>query len=183
LHVLNNQVLALLPALRAYARLLTRDASDADDLLQEALMRAIGHLHQFEPGTNLKAWLFTILRNTHFTAAKKRLRERRLRAGVLLDTAGERAGQGWSLSARRVGGALDKLPAEQRDVLLLVCGAGFSYEEAAAITGCAMGTVKSRINRGRRRLSELLGIESVADLAGDSAGVLAPPVAEAREDQ
>lgn len=181
--MLDNQVLSLLPALRAYARLLTRDPTDADDLLQEALMRAIGHLDQFEPGTNLKAWMFTIVRNTHYTAAKKRSRERHLRAGMLVETAGERAGQGWSLSARQVSATLDRLPAEQKDVLLLVCGAGFSYEEAAQITGCAMGTVKSRINRARRRLAELLGIDSVADLAGDSDGPLAPPVAEAREDQ
>lgn len=168
-----HEMLALLPALRAYARFLTRDSGDADDLVQDVLARAIAGIDRFEPGTNLKAWLFTIARNTFFTAWNRRMRERRLFTPAQIETAAGRASQGWSLSARRVAAALDALSADQKDVLLRVCGAGFSYEEAAEQSGCAVGTIKSRINRGRQRLASLLQIETVEDLAVDGAGI--PP--------
>ena len=156
-----HQLVSLIPSLRGFAHALTRDHSAVDDLVQETLVRAIGRFHQFTPGTNLRAWLFTIQRNAHFTA----LRQRRRFATMPLDddeTQSILPTQEWSAQMAAVREAIIQLPSEQREALLLVAGAGMSYGEAAKASACALGTIKSRINRARHRLEDLLDIRSAA---------------------
>jgi RNA polymerase sigma-70 factor (ECF subfamily) len=149
-------VVDLIPALRAFARTFCRIPDDADDLVQETLTKALGNLDKFEPGTRLKSWLFTIMRNTHYTRVKAAARE----APGLLDCASSRpiseATQDWSLRSKEVHAAIQKLPEHQREVLMLIGVLGVSYEETAEICDCAVGTVKSRLNRARAHVLELL---------------------------
>ena len=153
-------IVDLIPALRAFARTFCRVPDDADDLVQETLMKGLANLDKFEPGTRLKSWLFTIMRNTHYTRAKIAARE----APGLLDCASTRpvseASQDWSIQSREVHQAIQQLPAHQREVLMLIGVLGVSYEDAADICGCAVGTVKSRLNRGRAGVLEMLGEKS-----------------------
>ncbi len=159
---LRSEILELIPALRAFARSLTRDAAEADDLLQETLVKALASIHQFRPGTNLRAWLFTIERNTFYTNYRKRRREA---VSDLDETNGpsNRPEQDWTLKMRALHSAVQGLPPDQREALMLVGGAGMSYEEAATICNCALGTIKSRVSRARCRLLELLEVESYED--------------------
>jgi len=156
---LHGDVIANLPALRAFAGSLTRNSAEAEDLLQETLAKALANIHQFRPGTNLRAWLFTIERNTFYTVCKKRRREHSSLQEQMRTTQVEPP-QEWSLKMRSVHGALQKLSVDQRDALMLVGGAGLSYAEAAEVCGCAIGTIKSRVNRGRERLLGLLQVET-----------------------
>jgi RNA polymerase sigma-70 factor, ECF subfamily len=162
---LNKQLLSLIPSLRAFARLLTRNPSEVDDLVQDTLVKAISNIHQFTPGTNLRAWLFTIERNTYYTAHQQR---RRQAAAPLDDNRGVSVSpnQEWSVRMSAVHDAVLQLPAEQREALLLVAGAGMTYDEAAEVCQCALGTIKSRINRARHRLEELLEMEGAGFLEG-----------------
>jgi RNA polymerase sigma-70 factor, ECF subfamily len=162
---LNKQLLSLIPSLRAFAHVLTRNHSEVDDLVQDTLVKAISNIHQFTPGTNLRAWLFTIERNTFYTAHQQR---RRQAAAPLDDTQGLGISptQEWSVRVSAVQDAVRQLPAEQREALLLVAGAGMTYDEAAEVCQCALGTIKSRINRARHRLEELLEAEGAAFLEG-----------------
>ncbi|MGQ3676416.1 sigma-70 family RNA polymerase sigma factor [Xanthobacter sp. TB0139] len=159
-----NQVVALLPALRAFARALTRGRSEADDLVQETLLKALSNIDKFEPGTNMRAWLFTILRNSFYTDIRKRRRE----SDGLAHLAGQshHAGpeQEWALTLKSMEEALTHLPDDQREALVLVGAAGLSYEEAANVCGCAVGTIKSRVNRARAKLLTLMGAEETADM-------------------
>jgi RNA polymerase sigma-70 factor, ECF subfamily len=159
-----DQVVALIPALRAFAWSISRNGSDADDLVQDTLIKAWTNREKFEPGTNLRAWLFTILRNTYYTAVLRRRREVR-------DETGEYAGalktpptQDWSIAMRALQAALQKLPPEHREALILVGAAGLSYEEAAEICGCALGTIKSRVNRARARLLKIMDAQDATDV-------------------
>lgn len=165
----------MIPALRAFARTLTRDPTDADDLVQETLMKGIASAHQFQPGTNLKSWLFTILRNTFYSAVKSRRRERIEDAATLADQLPVGPSQIWTVRAKELRAALDQLPADQQEVLVLVCALGVSYEDAAIVFGCAVGTIKSRVNRARSRALALMKAESPADvlLDEDEAGSVA----------
>jgi RNA polymerase sigma-70 factor (ECF subfamily) len=150
-------IVELIPALRAFARTFCRAPEDADDLVQESLVKGLANLDKFEPGTRLKSWLFTIMRNTHYTRIKAAARE----APGLLDCASSRpvseASQDWSVQSREVHEAIQKLPEHQREVLMLIGVLGVSYEETAEICGCAVGTVKSRLNRARVGVLEFLG--------------------------
>ncbi|RWC28442.1 sigma-70 family RNA polymerase sigma factor [Mesorhizobium sp.] len=150
-------VVDLIPALRAFARTFCRVQEDADDLVQETLAKGLANLDKFEPGTRMKSWLFTIMRNTHYTRIKSAARE----APGLLDCASSRpvseASQDWSVQSREVHQAIQKLPEHQREVLMLIGVLGVSYEEAADICGCAVGTVKSRLNRARAGVLQFLG--------------------------
>lgn len=153
-----EEIIAHLPALRAFALGISRDPVLADDMVQETLVKAWSKFHQFEPGTNLRSWLFTILRNSLNTLRRKRAREvadvdDRLAARLATQPAQE-----GNLALREVEEALARLPVEQREVLWLVGAMGFTIEEAARTCGCAPGTIKSRANRGRRALAELLGL-------------------------
>lgn len=159
---LSDEILSYLPALRAYGRSLTKDANEADDLLQETLLKALANTHRFQRGTNLRAWLFTIERNTFYSDYRRRKRESPGEADPenMLETG---ANQEWSMKMEAVKGALSQLPNDQRDALVLVGGLGLSYEEAAEICGCPLGTIKSRVNRGRAGLLKLLDVESQED--------------------
>jgi RNA polymerase sigma-70 factor (ECF subfamily) len=151
-----DDVIALIPALRAFAWSLCHNRADADDLMQDTLTKAWSHRESFAPGTNLKAWLFTILRNTYYTTATRRRREVADVAGKHAATLVAPATQDWGLTLGALKQTLDQLPPDQRDALILVGAAGLTYEEAAEICGCAQGTIKSRVNRGRSRLMVLL---------------------------
>ena len=148
-----------LPALRAFALSLTRDGSSADDLVQDTIVKAWTHIDKFQPGTNLRAWLFTILRNTFYSARRKTRREVSDSDGIHAARLATRPEHDGRLALSDFRAAFEHLPDEQREALILVGASGFSYEEAASMTGVAVGTVKSRANRGRRRLAELLHLE------------------------
>ena len=151
-----DDVLALIPALRAFGWSLSRNASDADDLVQETLIKAWTHRDRFEPGTNLRAWLFTILRNTHYTTLARRRREVRDQDGKFAASLSSASTQQWTVEVRALWDVMMTLPDDYREALILVAAAGVSYEEAADIFGCAVGTIKSRVHRARARLIEIL---------------------------
>jgi RNA polymerase sigma-70 factor (ECF subfamily) len=151
-----DEVVAMIPALRAFAWSVSRNGSDADDLVQDTLIKAWTHRDKFEPGTNLRAWLFTILRNTYYTAVVRRRREVRDEDGIHARKLTAPPAQEWGLAMQSLQQALDQLPQEHREALILVGAAGLSYEEAAEICGCALGTIKSRVNRARNRLLKIM---------------------------
>jgi RNA polymerase sigma-70 factor (ECF subfamily) len=152
----------LIPALRAFAWSISRNGSDADDLVQDTLIKAWSHRDKFD-GANLRAWLFTILRNTYYTAVVRRRREVRDEDGQHARALTSPPTQEWGLALHALQAALDQLPAEHREALILVGAAGLSYEEAAQICGCALGTIKSRVNRARVRLLKVMEIERASD--------------------
>jgi len=157
-----NEITQLIPALRAFAWSLSRNRSDADDLVQETLAKALTNRDRFEPGTNLRAWLFTILRNTYYSNALRRRREIRDETGAYAMSLACPPMQDWSLAMRALQAALAELPDDHRDALILVGGAGFSYEEAAEVCGCALGTIKSRVNRARAKLLKLMDVKGAS---------------------
>jgi RNA polymerase sigma-70 factor (ECF subfamily) len=162
-----HAVVAALPNLRAFAISLTGNADRADDLVQEAITRGLANLDKFEPGTSMRAWLFTILRNQFHTSYRKKRREIEDPDGAMAATLVSLPEQQGHLDLADLQVALTKLSAHQREVLLLIGAEGMSYEETAKIVGTNVGTVKSRVNRARSRLAELLHIESKDDLGSD----------------
>ena len=163
-----SEVVAMIPALRAFAWSLCHNGSDADDLVQDTLIKAWTNRDKFEPGTNLRAWLFTILRNTYYTQVIRRRREVRDETGEYANNVRTPPTQDWSVAMKALQSALAQLPDEHREALILVGAAGLSYEEAAEICGCAVGTIKSRVSRARSRLQEILHIEDEGDFGPDS---------------
>ncbi|WP_293907181.1 sigma-70 family RNA polymerase sigma factor [Phenylobacterium sp.] len=159
-----DEVVGLIPALRAFAWSLSHNGSDADDLVQDTLIKAWTHRDKFQPGTNLRAWLFTILRNTYYTNVVRRRREVRDETGQYAATLHSAPTQEWTVAMRALQAALQQLPAEHREALTLVGAAGLSYEEAAEICGCALGTIKSRVNRARARLLKLMDAQDANDV-------------------
>lgn len=153
-------ILAAVPDLRAFAMSLSGNADRADDLVQGTLLRAIANINSFQPGTNMHAWLFTILRNLFRSEFRKRRREVEDADGSYVDSLTSAPQQHGSLEFRELRAALAKLPLVQREALLLVGASGFSYDEAAAICETAVGTIKSRVNRARTMLAELLMLDS-----------------------
>jgi RNA polymerase sigma-70 factor, ECF subfamily len=166
---MRDAVLAAVPSLRAFAISLSGNVDRADDLVQETLLRALVNIDSFEPGTNLSAWLFTILRNLFRSEYRKRRREVEDGDGTYAESLKSQPEQEARVEFREFRTALAKLPADQREALILVGASGFSYEEAAGICGCAVGTIKSRVNRARTRLAELMAIESLDDFGPDRA--------------
>ncbi|MFN3514679.1 MAG: sigma-70 family RNA polymerase sigma factor [Phenylobacterium sp.] len=159
-----DSVVAMIPALRAFAWSLSHNGSDADDLVQDTLIKAWTNRDKFEPGTNLRAWLFTILRNTYYTQVIRRRREVRDETGEYANNLRAPATQDWSVAMNALAAALKQLPDEHREALILVGAAGLSYEEAAEICGCALGTIKSRVNRARARLLKIMDAEDATDV-------------------
>jgi len=151
-----DSVVGMIPALRAFAWSLSHNGSDADDLVQETLIKAWSHRDRYQPGSNLRAWMFTILRNTYYTQLTRRRREVRDETGAYASTLRSPATQDWTVTVRSLQLALAQLPPEHREALVLVGAAGLSYEEAAEICGCALGTLKSRVNRARARLLKIM---------------------------
>lgn len=152
-----EDIVGYLPQMRAFAISLTRNAAAADDLVQDTIVKAWTNIDKFAQGTNMQAWLFTILRNTFYSSRRKVARE-------VADTDGIFAGQlsvppehDGKLAYAEFRRAFDQLSAEHREVLILVGASGFTTEEAAAMIGVAPGTIKSRTSRARRLLADLMG--------------------------
>ena len=156
-------IIAAIPSLRAFALSLSGNLDRADDLVQETLVRALAHIDSFEPGTNLPAWLFTILRNCFRSEYRKRGREVEDIDGRFAETLKSLPEQDGHVEFEELRQALAELPDDQREAIILVGAAGVSYEEAAQICGCAVGTVKSRAHRARQKLAELLDADSNYD--------------------
>ncbi len=160
-------MLDAIPHLRAFAISLSGNITYADDLVQGALMRGLENLDKFQPGTNMQAWLFTILRNQFYTDMRRRRREVEDADGAMAGKLAVMPEQGARLDFTDMQAALARLSVEQREALLLVAAEGLSYEEAAQICGTNLGTIKSRINRARTRLAELLDLVPDEDLGPD----------------
>lgn len=151
-----QQLVASIPKLRAFAISLCGRSSRVDDLVQETLIRAWANIASFEPGTNMGAWLFTILRNEYYAEFRKRRRE-------VADSDGEHAAKLASAPTQEAHmhfldfrEAFARLADDHREALILVSASGLSYADAAGVCGCAVGTMKSRVSRARSRLAELL---------------------------
>jgi RNA polymerase sigma-70 factor, ECF subfamily len=153
-----ERLVAEIPYLRAFAISLSGSMTAADDLVQETLVKAWAHSDSFETGTNLRAWLVTILRNTYFSTYRKQSREVQDSDGLYAEQIQVRGGQESKLEVDDMRRALAKLVPEHREILLMIGITELSYEEAAVICGVAVGTIKSRLNRARAKLAEHLGL-------------------------
>ena len=163
-----DQMLAAVPSLRAFAISFTGNRDRADDLVQDTLMRAWVNIDRFERGTNLEAWLFTILRNRFHSEYRKRKHEVEDVDGAFAARLKTYPDQQSHLDYEDFLTALPKLPPDQREALLLVGAQGMSYEEAAEVCHVPLGTIKSRVNRARSRLTALLDLSSEAEIGPDS---------------
>ncbi len=150
-----KQLLNVIPDLRAFARFLAGNPTEADDLVQDTIVRALNAYEHFDLNTNIKAWTFTILRNIRINSYRKRRFEELDEATMA--TMSAHANQEDSIELKEVLKALETLPAAQREVITLVRAGGLSYEEAAEIMGCKLGTIKSRVNRADAALRAALG--------------------------
>ena len=159
-----EEIIEHLKPLRAFALSLTRNASVADDMVQDTIEKAWTNIDKFQPGTNMRAWLFTILRNTYFSKFRRAKREVADPEGKMTEMLSEKPAHDGRLQLRDFRKAFTELSDEQREVLLLVGASGFSYEEAAETCGVAVGTIKSRINRARAKLSELMNVDETEAL-------------------
>lgn len=166
--IYREQLIELLPSLRAFARSLAQSPSAADDLVQETLLKALKNEDKFTQGSNLRAWLFTILRNQYYTTLRKIRREVEDVDGRHAATLSVRPTQLGAIEMQAFQTAFARLPPDQREALTLIGASDLSYEEAATICGCAVGTIKSRVSRGRKRLAELMGINAATDLSAVS---------------
>ena len=165
---LRDDILASVPSLRAFAISLSGNGDRADDLVQETLLRAIANIDSFQPGSNLPAWLFTILRNEFYSQMRKRGREVQDTDGAFTERLAVHPSQYGVMDLADFKKALDALPDDQREAIILIGASGFSYEEAAEICDCAVGTMKSRVSRARTRLQDLLQIAGEADFGPDA---------------
>ncbi|HEY0920369.1 RNA polymerase sigma factor [Devosia sp.] len=163
-----RELLATLPSLRAFAVSLSGKHDKADDLVQDTVMKAWAKQSSFEMGTNIKAWLFTILRNEFYSQMRKRGREVQDSDGAFTERLAVHPSQYGIMDLADFKKALDGLPADQREAIILIGASGFSYEEAAAICNCAVGTMKSRVSRARTRLQQVLQISGEADFGPDA---------------
>ena len=160
-------LIAEIPSLRAFAASLCGSMQPVDDLVQDTLLKAWSHSNSFEMGSNLRAWLFTILRNTYFSSYRRQGREVQDTDGLIEQRLSVSGSQESAIDLADFRNALAKLPEEQREVLIMVGASGLSYEEAATVCGVAVGTIKSRVNRARARIAALLGIAGPHDYAAD----------------
>ena len=151
-----TELTALIPHMRAFARSLCGRADLADDLAQDALLKAWNGRTGYEPGTNLKAWVFTITRNQFYSDKRRSWRETQLDPEVAESRLLAPSDPDATLALDEVRRALAVLPDDQREALILIGAGGLSYDEVAAMTGCAVGTVKSRVSRARDRLAQLV---------------------------
>jgi RNA polymerase sigma-70 factor (ECF subfamily) len=155
--MIKDDLVALLPDLRAFARFMCREREAADDLVQNTIVSALNKEQQFTSGTNLKAWLFTIMRNRFYSDMRSQRRgpvavdDEQLALVPAIDNPEA------SMALHELTTALWKLNPQSREALILVGASGFSYEEAAALCDCSVGTLKARVSRARKRLSEDLG--------------------------
>ena len=167
--ILRHELVKWIPNLRAFALSLTQSAQHSDDLVQDTLVKALANLDKFEMGTNLRAWLFTILRNSFYNE----IRHRKYHQTATLDEIDPgaidlRATQEKYIEFKDVLRGLSQLVPEQREAIILIAAEGLSYEEAAAICNCPVGTVKSRLSRARRRLEEYANGDKVMPVSHDA---------------
>ncbi|MGA7324405.1 MAG: sigma-70 family RNA polymerase sigma factor [Rhodomicrobium sp.] len=158
---LRDELVRWIPNLRAFALSLTQSAQQSDDLVQDTLVKALSNLDKFQMGTNLRAWLFTILRNSFYND----IRYKKYHQTAPLDEVDPgylemRATQEKYIEFRDVLKGLGRLVPEQREAIILIAAEGLSYEEAAAVCNCPVGTVKSRLSRARQRLEEFTNGEN-----------------------
>lgn len=154
-----DELVTHLPALRAFALSLTRNRATADDMMQDTVLKAWTNMDKFKPGTNMRAWLFTILRNNYYSSRRKLNREVPDIDNAFSDTLSVKPDHDGRLQMMDFKAAFDQLADEHREALILVGASGFTYEEAAETCGVATGTMKSRINRARAKLTELLKLD------------------------
>jgi RNA polymerase sigma-70 factor (ECF subfamily) len=168
-----DDLLAAVPSLRAFAISLCGRTALADDLVQETLVKAWANIGSFRPGSNMIAWLYTILRNEYYSEFRKRRHEVGDEEGRHAARMATRPTQEFHMQFLDFRAALDQLAADHREALILVGASGLSYEDAATLCGCAVGTMKSRVNRARAKLAELLAMPAdnhlEPDLAWDAA--------------
>ena len=175
-HKVTEEMVSLVPQLHTFARSLCRDGVHADDLVQEALLRAFDNIRRFKPGTNLKAWLFTIVRNEHYSQLRRRKFEAHDINIEFLPEPSVPPDHDGELELRDLNRALAALSPGQRAALILVSASGFSYEEAATICGCAVGTIKSRVARARNAWQQTLeGRAPAADCEAPAARAMPAP--------
>ncbi|THH38137.1 sigma-70 family RNA polymerase sigma factor [Aliishimia ponticola] len=160
-----DEVVSHVPTLRAFARSLTRDAARADDLVQDTLVKAFSNAEKFQQGTNMRAWLFTILRNLFYSDRRKAVRESEDPEGTLAAGLSVKPDHDGRLQYAEFQTAFAELSDEQREALTLIGALGMSYDEAAKMCGVATGTMKSRVGRARKELAERMQL--------DDAGVIA----------
>lgn len=151
-----RELTGLIPHLRAFARSLCGDAIMADDLAQDAMLKAWHARESFQAGTNMKAWAFTILRNVFYSEKRRSWRRESLDPEVAEATLVSPSNPGDGLDLLALRNALNMLPEDQREALILVGAGGLAYEEAAEVCGCAVGTIKSRVSRARKAVIDLL---------------------------
>ena len=156
LHSLSDELVAFIPTLRAFAVSLCGNRSVADDLVQETLVKAWSKLDSFRPGSNLRAWLFKIMRNTYYSDLRKRRTELTHANGIPAEELIVKAGQPSYVELQEFSEALNRLCPERREALILVGAVGLSYHEAAGICGCQTGTMKSRVSSARTELAGIL---------------------------
>ena len=164
---IREAMLAAIPSLRTFAISLARNTDYADDLVQDTLLRAWANIDRFQPGTNLNAWLFTILRNALYSQYRKAKREVSDPDGSYAAHLGTGPEQNAKCDFQDMRAALAKLPIDQREALLLIVAEGLSYEDTAQVCGVAIGTIKSRVHRARMHLAELLAVTDAEDLGQD----------------
>ena len=173
---MKTEIAHLLPDLRAFSRSLAGRPDLADDIVQDSVLKAWKARDRFEPGTNLKAWLFTIIRNTYYSDRRRAGRIVQDEDGVLTDNMVSPSGQGDQLELQNMRRALSMLPDEQREALMLIGAGGFSHEEASAIMGVAVGTIKSRVFRARNALQEMMNgnvaLPSAETIGGSALGAV-----------
>lgn len=163
-----TELLSCLGSLRAFAVSLCGNRDRADDLVQETVMKAWAKQESFTMGTNMKAWLFTILRNEFYGQMRKSGREISDPDDYFTNNLSQHPEQFGKLDLVDFQKALKKLPDDQREAIVLVGASGFSYEEAAEVCDCAVGTIKSRVSRARTALQEMLEISGEADYGPDA---------------
>lgn len=154
-----DELLTYLSDMRGFAMSLARNRARADDLMQDAILKAWKNIEAYKPGTNMKAWLFTIIRNTYYTQHRRAKREVADVDGAYSNQLSVKPDHDGRLQLKDFRTAFETLPDEQREALVLVGVQGFSYEEAAATAGVKLGTIKSRVNRARERLTEIMGLD------------------------
>ncbi|KRB51129.1 MAG: sigma-70 family RNA polymerase sigma factor [Pseudomonadota bacterium] len=154
--IFKTELTGLIPQMRAFARSLCRDAVAADDLAQDALLKAWNNRTSYQPGTNMKAWTFMILRNQFYSDKRRSWRSTQLDPEVAERTLVAASNPMASLELDEVRRGLAMLPEDQREALILIGAGGLSYEEVSEICGCAIGTIKSRVSRARDRLATII---------------------------
>ncbi|MEO1138174.1 MAG: RNA polymerase sigma factor [Pseudomonadota bacterium] len=174
-----EEIVNHLGPMRAFAMSLTRNSALADDMVQDALVKAWSNIDKFEPGTNMRAWLFTIVRNTYYSHHRKARREVADVDGEMAASVASKPDHDGRLQMRDFNAAFDQLSDEHREALVLVGAGDFSYEEAAETCGVAVGTIKSRVNRARARLTELMGLDD--DEALESTDVVTAGIVAAQQ--